>query len=104
MVDVLLGEHLAHIRAAGGVANHGGAPANEGDRLVACHLQPLHQGEGHKVAHGQAVGGAVKADVEGGLAVVYHLADFLLVGDLGQQAPGLQFFVHSHVCQSFPKN
>ena len=37
----------------------------------------------------QAVGGAVKADVEGGLAVVDHLADFLLVGDLGEQAPGL---------------
>ncbi len=75
LCDVLLGQHLAHIGAAGGVADHGGAAADQGDGLVARHLQALHQGQGHKVAGGQAVGRAVKADVEGGLAVVDQVAD-----------------------------
>ena len=93
--DVLLGQHLAHIGAAGGVADHGGAAADEGDGLVACHLQTLHQGQGHEVAGSQAVGGAVKADVEGGLAVVDDVDD-LVIGDLSHEAAGLEFFVQSH--------
>ncbi len=93
VVDVLPGEHFPHIGAAGGVADHGGAAADEGDGLVARLLQALHKGQGHEVARREAVGGAVKADVEGGLARVDHLANFVLVGDLGDQPPGRQFFV-----------
>ncbi len=95
MVDVLFGQHLAHIGAAGGIADHGGAAADQGDGLVARHLQALHQGQRHKMAGCQAVRGAVEADVEGGLAVVDQVMDLLLVGDLGDQAAGLQFFVRS---------
>src|SRR5699024_5644604 len=95
VVDVLFGQHLAHIGAAGGVADHGGAAADQCDGLVAGHLQPLHQGQGHEVAGGQAVGGAVKADVKGRLALVDHVDD-LLVGDLGHQAACLQFVVQFH--------
>ncbi len=62
--------------------------ADEGDGLVACHLQTLHQGQGHEVAGSQAVGGAVKADVEGGLAVVDEVDD-LVIGDLSHEAAGL---------------
>ena len=75
MGDVLLGQHLAHIGAAGGVTDHGSAAANLGDGLVACHLQALHQGQGHKVSCGQTIGGAVEADVEGSLAVVDEVDD-----------------------------
>ena len=45
----------------------------------------------------QGVRRAVKADIERGLAVVDHLADLILVCDLGDQAPGHQFFINSHV-------
>ena len=93
--NVLLGEHLAHVGTAGGVADHGGAAANQGDGAVAGHLQPLHQGQGHKMAGGQAVSSAVKADVECCLAVVDEVND-LFVGDLRHQAAGFEFFVQSH--------
>ena len=96
VLDVLPRQHLAHIGAAGGVADHGGAAADQGDGLVAGHLQPLHQGQGHKVAGGQAVGGAVKTDVEGRFALVDDVDD-LLVGDLGHQAAGLEFVVEFHI-------
>ncbi len=79
---------LTHIGTAGGVADHGGAAADQGNGLVACHLQALHQAQGHKVAHVQAVRRAVKADVEGGLAVVDHLADLFFVRHLGDQTAG----------------
>ena len=95
MGDIVLGQHLAHIGAAGGVADHGSAAANQGNRLVACHLQALHQGQGHKVACGQAVGSAVKADIKSSLAVVDQVND-LLIGDLGYQTAGFQFFVQRH--------
>ena len=38
MLNVLAGEHFAHVCAAGGVAYHGGAAADKRDRLVAGHL------------------------------------------------------------------
>src|SRR5699024_5763034 len=66
-------------------------------RTVARHLEPLHQAQSHEVTHMEGVGGRVKADVKDGLALVDHLGDLLLVGDLGNEATGLQFFVTSHV-------
>ena len=95
MCDIVLGQHLAHISASGRVADHGRAAADQGDGLVASHLQALHQGQRKKMAGSQAVGGAVKADVKSSLAVVDQVDD-LLVGDLSHQATGLQFFVQSH--------
>ncbi len=96
VVDVLLGEHFSHIRAARRVADHGRAAADERDRLVACHLEAFHQRQCHKVPCRQAVSRAVKADVELGLACIDHFADLVLVRDLRQQAACLQFFVDSH--------
>ena len=81
--------------SAGGVADHGGAAADQSDRLIARHLQTLHQGQRHEVTGSQAVGRAVKADVEGGFAVVDEVDD-LLIGDLGDQTASLEFFVESH--------
>ena len=95
MSNVLLGQHLAHIGTARGVTDHGGAAADQGDGLIASHLQALHQGQGHKMACSQAVRSTVKADIESGLAVVDEVND-LIVGDLGHQTACLQFFVKGH--------
>ena len=96
VVNVLLGQHLAHVGTAGGVANHRCAAADQGNRAVAGLLQALHEGQGHKMPGGQAVGSAVKADVEGRLAVVDQLLDLLLVRDLCNQAAGFQFVINRH--------
>ena len=97
MVDVRAGQHLAHVAASGRVADHGGAAADQGDGLVAGHLQSLHQRQRHKMARCQAVGCAVKADIKRGLAGVDHVADLFLVGHLGDETPGYQFFIDSHL-------
>ena len=55
------------------------------------------------MAGGKAVCGAVKADVEHSFTVVDNFADLFFIGDLGDQSPGLQFFVHSHVYHPFQK-
>ena len=47
-----------------------GAAADEGDGLVARHLQPLHQAECHEVTHMEGISGGVEANIEGGLAAV----------------------------------
>ena len=46
--------------------------------------------------HVQAVCCAVKANVEGGLSVVYQFPDLLLVRDLSNQTAGFQFFINLH--------
>ena len=96
VVDGLLGHHGAHIGPAGGVADHGRAAADQGNGLVARHLQPLHQAQGHEVANVQGVCRGVKANVEGGLAVVYHLPDLFLIGHLGDEPPGNQLVINFH--------
>ena len=101
VLDGLGGHHTAHVGAAGGVADIAGAAADEGDGPVARHLQPLHQAQGHEVAHVEGVGGGVKADIENGLPLVDHLGDLLLVGHLGNQSAGFQFFVTGHRSYSF---
>ena len=99
--DILPGEHFAHIRPAGGIADHRCAVANEGDGLIAGHLQALHQAQSHEVPHMQGVRCAVKANVEGCLAVVDHLPDLVLIGHLCDQPAGDQFFINSHFFRSF---
>ncbi len=96
VLDGLRGHHVAHIGAAGGVADVASAAANEGDGAVARHLEPLHQAQGHKVAHMEGVRSGVKADVEHRLALVDHLGDLLLIGHLGDEAAGLEFFITGH--------
>ena len=44
----------------------------------------------------EGVSGGVKANVEGGLAVVDHIADLVFVGHLSNQAPGNQFIIQFH--------
>ena len=97
VLDGLRGHHVPHIGAAGGVADVAGAAAHQHNGAVARHLQALHQAQGHEVTHVQAVRRGVKADVEGCLSGVDHFPDLRLVGHLRDQAPGLQFFVNTHI-------
>ena len=98
VVDIFLCEHFAHIRAPGGVAYHGRATAYEGKRLVARHLQAFHERKSHKMTCREAVGGAVKADVELCLSLIYHCADLGFVCDLCYQTACLQLVVNIHCC------
>ena len=98
MRDLLLGEHFPHIGLARRVADHTGSAAQEGDGLVARHLQALHQAQSHEVAHMKAVRRGVEADVEGRLALVDEVAHRLFVRDLRDEAAGLKFFVDLHCC------
>ena len=100
VADGLLGHHGAHVGAAGGIADHAGASADKGDGTVARHLQPLHQAQGHEVAHMEGIGGGVEADIEDRLPLVHHLGNFFLVGHLGDKPTGLQFFITGHVVVS----
>ena len=96
IIDVLLGQHLAHIGTAGGVADKRGAVADKRDGLVSCHLKTLHEAQCHEVADVQRIRGAVKADVERGLAVVHHVSDLFFVCHLSDKPSGNEFFVNTH--------
>ena len=97
VVNVLFCQHLAHIGAAGWVADHGGAAADQRDRTVARLLQALHQGQRHKVAGGQAICCTVEADVKGRLAAVNQFLDLFLVGHLCNQAATFELVVDCHL-------
>ena len=101
VVDILLGQHFAHIGAAGRIADHGRAAADERDGLVARHLQTLHERQRHEMTGSQRICRAVEANVEFGLARVDHFADLRLVRDLLDKASGLQFFINTHCDYSF---
>ena len=97
VVDLLDGHHGAKIRAPGGIADHACAAAYERYGLVACFLQSLHKKKGHKVAYMQGISGRIKADIEGGLAVVDQVSDLGGIRKLCQKASGLQFLVDFHI-------
>ena len=101
VVDIRLGEHLTHIGAARGIADHRGTPADERDRLVAGHLQAFHERERHEVTGRQAVRRAVKADIKASLSVVDQVVDLLLIGDLRDKAAPDKLFVNLHQSVSF---
>ena len=49
------------------------------------------------MAHMEAVGRGVKANIEGGFAIVNHFPDFFFIGNLGDQAAGYQFVIDFHL-------
>ena len=102
VLNRLRGHHGTHIRPAGGVADIAGAAANQCDRAVARHLEPLHQAQRHKVSHMERIGRGVKANVKHGFAVVHQLPNFLLIRDLSNQLAGLQFLINLHCFSPFP--
>ena len=100
VINGLLGHHASHIGSAGGVTDHSCATADQSDRLIACHLQTLHQAQSHEVADMQRICGGIKANVESGLAVVDHLTDLILIGHLCDQATGNQLIIKFHIRSS----
>ena len=98
MLDDLRSHHGSHITAAGRISYHTGAAADEGNGLIARHLETFHKAKGHKMAYMKAVCSRIKTDVEYGFAFVYHFFDFFFVCHLGDEASGNQFFVDLHCC------
>ena len=94
--DLLLCEHFPHIGLAGRVADHACAAPEQGDRFIACHLQALHEAQGHKMSDVQAVRRRIKADVENGFSRIDEFPDPLLVRYLCNQASCFQFFIYLH--------
>ena len=65
-VDRFHGHHLAHVRLAGRVANHGGTAAHQGDGTVSGALHVRHGHDRNVVADVQGVGCRIETDVECG--------------------------------------
>ena len=99
MLDHLRGHHLSHVGTSGRIADHTGTATDEGDRLVACHLQTFHQAKCHEVTNVQAVCSRVKADIKGCFAFIYHFFDFFFICNLGDKTAGYQLFITVH-CNS----
>ena len=96
VLDRLLCEHLAKIRSAGRITDHACAAAEKGDRLVAGHLQPLHEAERHKVSYMKAVRCGIETDIESSLSGINEFPDLLFICHLRDQAARLQFFINLH--------
>ena len=94
LVDLLRGHHGTGVGAAGGVAQHGGAAADEDDRSVAVFLHVHHDDDLHKVAYMQAVRRGVEADVELYLLLAQQLADAFVVRGLFDKAALFQHVVY----------
>ncbi len=93
MLNGFRGHHRSQISAPGGVADHRGSAAEQGDRAIARHLQTLHQTQRHKMSHVEAVRSRVESDVECSFSVVDQFPDFFLVRHLRDQAAGDQFII-----------
>ena len=96
MLDILPREHLSHIGAAAGVADHRSAAADKGDGGVARHLEALHKGKSHEMTRCKAVRRAVKADIEFRLAAVDKLSDLRFVCDLCNESSCNKLFINLH--------
>ncbi len=96
MLDHLRCHHLSHIGTSGRIPDHAGPASDQGNRLVSCHLQALHQTQSHEMTYMQAVCGRIKTDIEGSLSLVYHFFNFFFVRNLRDQTAGYQLLVTIH--------
>ena len=83
MVDLLLGQHLAHIGLASRIADHGRAAADQCNRMVAGLLQAGHNNQLQEMADVQRISRCVKTNIECSLMVIQQIADFFFVCALG---------------------
>ena len=65
VLDGILGQHLTHVGAAGGVTDQGRTVADQGDRFVSALLEMLQDHDADKVADVQGISRRVDADVGG---------------------------------------
>ena len=103
VLDGLRRHHGTHVGTTGGVADIAGAATDQNDRLVARHLQSLHEAERHEVADMEGVRRRVEADVEGGFPFVDEFLDFVFIRHLGNKAAGNEFVIDGHQTQPFLK-
>ena len=82
MVDLLDGEHFAHVHFAGRIADHAGAAADERDGAMTRALHMRHRHDRDKVSDVKAVRGRVKAHIKRDGALLHARAKLLLVHDL----------------------
>ena len=95
MIDILGGEHLAHVALAARIADHAGAAAHQRDGAMA---RALHVRHGHNrdiMADVQAVGGGVEADVKRG-RLLELLVQLVLKRDLGDESALLEYIENMH--------
>ena len=96
VIDLFRGQHLAHVRLAGGVPHQGGPSAQQDNGPVPGFLQAGHGDQLQEVTHMQAIRRGVKADVEGDLLVFELFFDLLLIGHLGDEPTALEFLKNGH--------
>ena len=95
-IQHLLGEQLALLRLAAGVADGAGGAAGQRDGVMAQQLEAAQRQQRHEVAHVQAVGGRVKAAVKRDGPGADALGQLLRIGAIGQQSAPLEFFQNVH--------
>ena len=95
----LLSHHFTHIGTAGGVANHAGAAAKQGDGTVSGLLHVRHNHNLNKMANVQAVGGWVKANVKGYLLFAQQVADAFICAllDVTALLQNIIYILFSHL-------
>ena len=89
-VDLLVGEELARLVAAGRIADAGGAAAHQRDRLVAGRLQPVQHHDRQQMADMERGRRAVVADIGDGLQLRREGVEPGRVGNLVDEATGGQ--------------
>ncbi len=94
--NLFLCQHPAHLRLAGGVADHPRPAAEQQDGRVPRALQVGRHHDGDIMPDVKAVGRRVEADVERRFSVVQQVADFFPVRGLGNQSSLFQFLKHTH--------
>ena len=86
MVNHFGGHHLPHIGTTGRISDHTGSASNQGDRLIACCLQTLHQAQRHKVPYMKRIRSGVEANIKDCLSFIDHFSDFFFICNLGNQS------------------
>ncbi len=99
VLNILIGQHLTHIGTARGITYGAGTTTYQADRTMA---SPLHMGHDHQaqeMAYMKAVCRWIKAYIKGDLFIGQHVANFFLIGALGNIAPFLQYI--KNTCTHF---
>ena len=96
MVDGFLSHHSTHIASSGRVADHCSTASDQGDRLVTCHLQSLHQAKRHKVTYVKAVCCGIKTNIKGSFTVIDQLLNFFFVCQLSKKTSCFQLVINRH--------
>src|SRR5690606_20886118 len=90
--ELFAGEEIALGGAAGGIADHAGGAAGEGDDVVAGELEATQHQLPHEVPDVKRVAGRVEAAIQRHRSLAQALGERVKVGAIGQQAAPLEVF------------